>query len=631
MGLFDRFFGSKSPPSRTPAVIDVGVPEGAAPNESAEAPAVLEHLTADGTPTPSESRLPGMTPDQAAISSHVLSESWGNGDAHTNEIEERNERRIAAQRLVITLRRRLTERLLSELETSHLEIASLCEQGLANRHPENPAQETTNLQELETQIATLRDALSHLDSLYRSAIGRLEDQQQLQLRIDELVSENLALKAKTAAGSTTERQAIHLESPYQQSDRRLMELDARERRLAERESTVFKNFEELQRRERALLNLPPPPASKPPETARSVAEEIRQLRAQLQLQRSEAQEKENRLTEKVRDLRKETFNAQKERDELKEQLQEADESLQKLLKAKDRLDQFPSGRGTRSDPQRPPVRTPTASDTTLLAISDRRIIDWMLEDASPDQANVENGYISIVGSGPWKQRRLEELMKESAFDPWELPDADILHVVVGRTDWDASKLEEQIDLMAGQSLRIYSQEMWFAKLVTGRDPFDSGDHDLLMAFAEGHPALQYLIARELPWPEVTAKKPKNGGRNGVDVFDFKANSPLSNFGYQVGATRGLSQSERRQLLAEFLEARTLVFDDEATAADRLEWGKPNSTQRLLRLAAHLKWLIEWQGKSPQRVQANEEWRSDLQWLKKTYYKPSQHKFRWPGV
>jgi hypothetical protein len=631
MGLFDRFFGSKSPPSRISAVIDGGATEGAGPSESAEAPAAHEYLTSDDIPTPSESLPPGAAPDQSAISSLVVSDSRANENTHTSETDERNGRKIAAQRLAITLRRKLTEQLLYELETSHLEIASLCEQVLANRHLETTQPETRKLDELETQIASLRDALSDLDSLYRSAVGRLEDQQQLKLRINELASENLSLKAKATEGAAAEGQASHLESQRQQLDRRLMEVGARERRLSERESTVLKNFEELQRRERGLLNLSPSPASKPPESARSVPGEIRQLQAQLQLQRSEAQQKENRLTEKVRDLRKETFNAQKERDELKEQLQEADQALQKLLKEKNLLERSLAGRGTKSDLQRTPVKTMTSRDATLLATSDRRIIDWMLEDASPDQAAVEHGYISIVGNGPWKQRRLEELMEDADFDIWELPEPDIHHVVVGRTDWDASKLEEQIDLMAGQSLYIYSQEMWFAKLVTGRDPFDSEDHDLLMAFADGHPALQYLISRELPWPEVTEKKRKPGGGKGGAGFDFKANSPLSNFGYQVGATRGLSQSERRKLLAEFLEANALVFDDEATAAERLEWGKPNSTQRLLRLAAHLKWLIEWQGKSPQRAQANEEWRSDLQWLKKTHYKPTQHKFRWPGV
>jgi hypothetical protein len=317
--------------------------------------------------------------------------------------------------------------------------------------------------------------------------------------------------------------------------------------------------------------------------------------------------------------------------ELQEQLDQADLSIQKLLKAKNELERSRDALGRSGSPTPKKNVRDTHFDSTLIAVSDHRIIDWMLDDASPEQAGVDHGYLSLTGEGPWADQQIREMMESAGFSLWMLPDADVEHVVVGRHSWDVSSLEQQIEAREGKQLRIYSQEMWFAKMVTGRDPFDSGDHDLLMAFAKGHPALQYLIDRDNPWPEVSSGELVEGDGVITEGIEFGVNSPLRNFGYQVGVSSNLSVAQRRALLARFLEAKDLPFDGDASNEYRSHWGRPRSVQRLFRIASHIRWLIGWQGKSPYREQANDDWRSDLQWLKKTYYKSNLHKFRWPGV
>lgn len=110
--------------------------------------------------------------------------------------------------------------------------------------------------------------------------------------------------------------------------------------------------------------------------------------------------------------------------------------------------------------------------------------------------------------------------------------------------------------------------MWFAKLVTTRDPVDPGNQQPLPAFAKGHPALQYLINRDESWPEVSTRV-KTGGR-GVIGIDFHASSPLRHFGYRVGVSSGLPVRQRRAILADFIEARQLVFDEESSTQDRAQ-------------------------------------------------------------
>ena len=259
-----------------------------------------------------------------------------------------------------------------------------------------------------------------------------------------------------------------------------------------------------------------------------------------------------------------------------------------------------------------------------------KIFAWMLEDASPESLAVDNGYLSLCGKGPWDKSVFRQNMKSMNFSLWPLADQDVMHVVVGREGWDGDLLVEQIEACEGGDLRIYSQEMWVAKLITGRDPFDSEDDELLMAFAKGHAALEYLMSLECAWPDVTSKDQIGGNGEVIEPTDLSSQSPLNIFGYQVGASSGYSVQQRQDILARFLNARNIAFDEKSNDDYKLSWGKPRSIQRLYRMAVHIKWLIEWQGRDPRRTHAYEDWREDLAWLKKTYYRPRSMKFKWPN-
>jgi hypothetical protein len=589
-------------------------------------------------------------------------------------------RKLALLRITIALREILTERLFQDLASSKLEIARLCGETLERMRIGSLSDEHGSAVNFEDQAQVIDNLGSDL-SPTNATSDRLPSEpppqgestllEQLKSRIDELEFENAEIRSNES--ERLGRLRFELSQQQQQIveekerlDKRMKDADAQSRRLAERESTVWKNFSELQRREKLLADNNPVRIDPVPQGVTALMEEVKRLRAQIASASSSANLRETKLTDEIRTLRerlrsnsnaafqsstatlRETRLAEevrtlkelvssdatialKKQMAMQEQLDLADRSIQKLLKAKTELEKSllvarPSGSATLKQTKRE-----FHSDSTLIAVSDQLIVDWMLDDASPEQADIEHGYLSLTGEGPWPDQHIREMMEGAGFSLWMLPDADVNHVVVGRHSWDVSALEQQIEAMEGKHLRIYSQEMWFAKLATGRDPFDAGDHELLMAFAKGHPALEYLIDRDTPWPEVSSCELVVGEGVFTEGIDFEGNSPLRNFGYQVGVSSGLSVSQRRALLAKFLEVKDLAFDVDASAEYRSHWGRPRSVQRLYRIASHIRWLIGWQGKSHYREQANEDWRGDLQWLKKTYYKPNLHKFRWPGV
>jgi hypothetical protein len=556
-------------------------------------------------------------------------------------------RKLALLRIAIALREVLTERLFQDLASSKLEIARLCGETLEQMRIESPSDNHSSVVNFEDQapIDKLGTDLSPTNATsYRLASEPRQGEstllEQLKRRIDELEFENAEIRSNESERLGPLRfelsqQHQKIVEEKERLDKRMQDAEAQSRRLAERESTVWKNFTELQRREKLLADLNPVRSAPIPQGVTALLEEVKRLRAQIDSGSSSANLREAKLNDEIRTLKErvsaDANTALKKQIAMQEQLDLADRSIQKLLKAKTELEKSLAVERQSGSVTLKKTKRESHFDSILITVHDQRIVDWMLDDASPEQAGVDHGYLGLTGEGPWSDQQIREMMKGAGFSLWMLPDADLNHVVVGRHSWDLSALEQQIEAMEGRRLRIYSQEMWFAKLATGRDPFDSGDHDLLMAFARGHSALEYLIDRDAPWPELSQDALVVGDGVFTEGIDFGLNSPLSNFGYQVGASSGLSVRQRRTLLAKFLEAKDLAFDGNASAEYRSHWGKPRSVQRLFRMASHIRWLIGWQGKSPYREQANQDWRGDLLWLKKTYYKSNLHKFRWPGV
>jgi len=173
------------------------------------------------------------------------------------------------------------------------------------------------------------------------------------------------------------------------------------------------------------------------------------------------------------------------------------------------------------------------------SLSNQTVMAEMLQESGPDETDIENGWLGSTGHGPWPEQELESALTDLNYEFYQLPDADLEYIIVGRKDWSKTDLLAQIDARDGQPLRIYSQEMFFAKLVTGRDPFDAEDESLLKAFAEDHPALQFLMSLPSPWPAVSDEESREIQE--VDVGDFGVSeSPLHILGYKVGVTSDLS-------------------------------------------------------------------------------------------
>jgi len=270
-----------------------------------------------------------------------------------------------------------------------------------------------------------------------------------------------------------------------------------------------------------------------------------------------------------------------------------------------------------------------SSSKIKTSLSNPTILSWMLEEGVPETTEIPNGWLGITGNSPWDEQVFHATLNELGYKFYEMPDEDLEYIIVGRKGWSKSELIAQIESREGDPLRIYSQEMFFAKLVTGKDPFDTENEELLSAFAEDHPALQFLMSLPEPWPSVTVDEPEYITE--VDGGDFGVTeSPLHILGYRVGATSELSASKRRQILIECFESKELTFSMDTDYSYKISWGKGGGAQRLYRIATHIRWLANGRvGRDPRKPQARLDWISDLNWLKEKYYNAYKTRFTWP--
>jgi hypothetical protein len=265
-----------------------------------------------------------------------------------------------------------------------------------------------------------------------------------------------------------------------------------------------------------------------------------------------------------------------------------------------------------------------------ISFTNPKILNWLIEDADAASVEIDEGNVGIHGEGPWHSEILISTLNEKDFHLWEIPDADLEYVVVGRKNWSKNALLEQITEREGFPLKIYSQEMFIAMLITGKDPFDSNDDELLEAFCEDHPALSFLRSLKDSWPNVTSFDDDDVIE--IDVDDFGVSeSPLHLLGYRVGVTSDLSKSDRRKILVECLESKNLDFSDDSSHDYIRSWGRSASAKRLYRMAFHIKSLIDGRnGRDPRKPQARSDWIEDLNWLNSQYYSTYRSKFSWPN-
>jgi hypothetical protein len=126
------------------------------------------------------------------------------------------------------------------------------------------------------------------------------------------------------------------------------------------------------------------------------------------------------------------------------------------------------------------------------------------------------------------------------------------------------------------------------------------------------------------WPEFSNEKYENSLVTEFDTEDWGNESILHKFGYT--AKHGeLSVKERQSILREVFEQPLSNFLE--SNSDRLRWGSAKSPQRLYAISNFLYWLMNFQGST--KPLAAQKWKSDLEWLKATFYNKKMA-FQWPN-
>jgi hypothetical protein len=237
-----------------------------------------------------------------------------------------------------------------------------------------------------------------------------------------------------------------------------------------------------------------------------------------------------------------------------------------------------------------------------------------------------------IGDGPYRLAEFGQFLKEKgAVVPWldrsitcDLTSVRFLFVVLGRQNWIPDDIDGVIDLCCKVSrpLRMLSQEMAIAWLITGHDPFLSSK-DVLDGFLDGHPALEYVSRG---WPGWVSTEYTPGIRTAKkNLPPWHQTGMLGHYGYHVG-DNGLPRSKRRDILKQvFLDVLPQLNNSEYVTS----WGTPTSEQRLRKMAESIAAFCrnEKRKRHPSH-EAISDWEEDLNWLKNELYGGS-FRFQWP--
>lgn len=229
--------------------------------------------------------------------------------------------------------------------------------------------------------------------------------------------------------------------------------------------------------------------------------------------------------------------------------------------------------------------------------------------------------VATVGYRPLKEEMMDSLLSDKKMTPCLHGDEAASVLIIGREGWAEKNITDHIKARAKNSLRIYSQEMAILALLTGHDPFDL-DVETLLEFGEGHPALEFLMNSGFDW---SAKRTRETIR--IDVEPGKGwrdTSPLTAKGYHVGKTSDLLPRERCDILQSVFLGE-LDFSEAFPKYEVLEWGDPESVERLKKMVSHITWVM---GIHSSHVHAVEDWQDDLDWMKEEFYE-TRFNFRWP--
>jgi len=229
-----------------------------------------------------------------------------------------------------------------------------------------------------------------------------------------------------------------------------------------------------------------------------------------------------------------------------------------------------------------------------------------------------------LGTGPWKETDFDAALEQAGFVPQRMDECatDFEVFIVGYEGVDINALAGVLDarLEQGLPVRLYSQELWLLYLMTGVDLLSLDAEILQRAIGSEHPILSAFVNEVWEWPQWPASPDGSDPPGGSFALESGA-SPLHAFGYHAG--KRTTMSERRDKLKDFLLCKNLTpyFDpDHHDAAYRAAWGRPSSSKRLQRMVSHIRWLHHFQGASPAKGAAREDWSEDLEWIRRSLYK-----------
>ena len=255
----------------------------------------------------------------------------------------------------------------------------------------------------------------------------------------------------------------------------------------------------------------------------------------------------------------------------------------------------------------------------VLRVADRELLRHLASLHAPVVIEAVGTAVVTIGSGPWEEEELDEVLGGVGFTPQLLDEvaSDFEVFVVGSSDVVPDELAKFIypRLERGEGVRLYSQELWLLYLMTGSDPLE-WDADLLKrCFGMVHPVLQAFTNEEWDWPGWIDLL---GDGEGGSVVLESGPSPLHAFGYRAGV--GTYAAGRQERLRSFLGCRTLTDYFDAEHHDRNyreSWGRPSSVARLRRMVSHLHWLLRFQGADARKTEARDHWRQDIEWMRRT--------------
>lgn len=241
----------------------------------------------------------------------------------------------------------------------------------------------------------------------------------------------------------------------------------------------------------------------------------------------------------------------------------------------------------------------------------------------------------VYGSGPFSFESLYAFGETHGvymYDLAEWSDYDdlALDLVIGAEDWKEEILGGYLDGAVewkkddGSGIRIYSQEMFLFRLMSGIDPYDA-PIEVLREFGRGHPALDYLANLGFDWPSCQSFP---GIEPLSSLEGVPGSSPLAVMGYHVGEDNGIADDDTRQGILE--RAFRGPLPTVGSPSYMAEWGAPNTSDRLKKMANKLASHV----RNAKRRNVNMEiaiarWETDLEWLRRKFY-TGRFQFQWPS-